>query len=248
MGGEWTEEDDGSDDDVPDNQSEELVYEDDEELQRLTKTNTEFNTNNGNLLGDPTANIKRSFAALKLGAPQKDSAGKKQTLKINVTPFGGNSVTSSAAPSEKKSKNSSSDSKSSLSSSLSDKKSEKLKNDNNGIVLKSITQTSNDFCTPSSTRDEVDKSPDYDVKITSSSEKSLLEEISETLLSKKIMVNEAPPTSTSSSTSTSANATALPIKVVEMTPKNDVIKVRHLHTASRQLRFNCSDDHFFLTG
>jgi hypothetical protein len=195
------------------------VYEDDEELQRVTKTNTEFNTNNGNLLGDPTANIKRSFAALKLGAPQKDSAGKKQTLKISVTPFGGSS-TSSAAASDKKSKEI-------KFSSSSDKKSEKLKNtsanDNNGIVLKSIIHTSNDFCTSSSTvRDEVDKSPDYDVKITSSSsEKSLLEEISETLLSKKIMVNETP-----SSLATASGTATQPIKVVEMTPKNDVIKVR----------------------
>lgn len=230
-GGEWSEEGSDEDEDMADNQSsgskEELVYEDDEELQRLTKTNTEFNTNNGNLLGDPTANIKRSFAALKLGAPQKDATGKKQTLKISVTPFGGGSssnssaTTSSSMLSDIKSKVVKNEIATTLSS---DKKAEKLKNtttnDNNGIVLKSITQTSNDFCT-STTRDEVDKSPDYEVvKISSSSEKSLLEEISETLLSKKILVNE-----TASTTTVAPTSAAPPIKVVEMTPKNDVIKV-----------------------
>jgi len=191
------------------------VYDDDEELQKLTKTNTEFNMNNGNLLGDPTVNIKRSFAALKLGAPQKDATGKKQTLKISVTPFSGNS-SSTSMPSLKldiKSKLPSNDSSN-------DKKSDKSKN--NGIILKSITHTSDEsFSTikpkvsaSEALNDEVDKSPtDFDVKLATSSEKSLLEEINETLLSKKILVNEA-------------NATqSMPTKVVEETTKNDVIKV-----------------------
>lgn len=190
-GGEWSGSD-ASDDDVPDKAPEatkEVVYEDDENLQRLTKTNTEFNMNNGNLLGDPTSNIKRSFAALKLGAPQKDPAGKKQTLKISVTPFGGGSsstkldIKSKIIPTESKDKS----------------------KDNGGIVLKSIVSTSTED-NYSRSIDDVDKSPDFNVKI--GSEKSLLEEISETLLRNKIVVNETSE------------------KVVKAEPaKNDVIKV-----------------------
>lgn len=194
-GGEWSGSDASDhDDDVPDKStaSKEVVYEDDENLQRLTKTNTEFNMNNGNLLGDPTSNIKRSFAALKLGAPQKDSAGKKQTLKISVTPF--NSGPTSTKSESSKSKFIPQESKD-----------DKTKN-KGGIVLKSITSTSTDdgYSKPFAASDEVDKSPDFDVKI--SNEKSLLEEISETLLSKRINVNEAP-------------------EGAKTTTKNDVIKV-----------------------
>lgn len=183
-------------DDVPDYKSEELVYDDDEELQRLTKTNTEFNTNNGNLLGDPTANIKRSFAALKLGTSQKDSGGKKQTLKISVTPFG------VPPPSTK----------TSLKLDIKSKGGSSSNKKNGGIILKSMTLTSDEIRKPievAVASDEVDKSPDFDGKI----EKSLLEEINETLLKKKIAVNE----------SSSAKST---IKVdSQELPKNDVIKV-----------------------
>jgi len=73
-GGEWSgnSDSDESDDyeinsDVSTKKSEDVVYVEDEHLQKLTKTNTEFNMNNGNLLGDPTVNIKKTFAALKLG-------------------------------------------------------------------------------------------------------------------------------------------------------------------------------------
>lgn len=193
------------------------MYEDDEELQKLTKTNTEFNMNNGNLLGDPTVNIKRSFAALKLGAPQKDATGKKQTLKISVTPFTGITSTASSAPVvsklDIKSKLPSADSSHHTIVS-SDKKSDKSKG--NGIVLKSITLNTEDSYTikPSSTTDEVDKSPDFDVKLHGTSEKSLLEEINETLLSKKILVNETPAAGTT-------------MKVTDETSKNDVIKVNN---------------------
>lgn len=58
-----------------------------QELQKLTKVNTDFNMNNGNLLGDAETNIRKSFA-LQLGTPVKDTTGQKQTLKISVTPFG----------------------------------------------------------------------------------------------------------------------------------------------------------------
>lgn len=170
--------DDDDDDDIPDTiNPEELVYEDDEDLQKLTKTNTEFNMNNGNLLGDPTANIKRSFAALKLGAPQKDSAGNKQTLKISITPFGGSSSNSTKAASKK----------------LDIKSKSESSSKSNGVVLKSVIHKNEETKMPS-TPDEVDKSPEYDVKV--SNEKSLLEEISETLLSKRIVVNESSQIST----------------------------------------------------
>ncbi|KAL7731260.1 hypothetical protein ACLKA6_014440 [Drosophila palustris] len=96
-GGEWSEDDDDDDNDhdfmnlgnehddmaVTETDDEEAV-----ELKRITRANTDFNMNNGNLLGDAQDNIKKSFAALKLGAPQVDKEGKKQTLTINVMPFG----------------------------------------------------------------------------------------------------------------------------------------------------------------
>ncbi|GAB0099695.1 uncharacterized protein DMENIID0001_155820 [Sergentomyia squamirostris] len=96
FGGDWIDSDTDSDNEAVDlgaapvttTENHSPTYdENDHDLQRLTKTNTDFNTNNGNLLGDPEVNIKRSFAALKLGTPQKDNDGKKQTLKISVTPF-----------------------------------------------------------------------------------------------------------------------------------------------------------------
>lgn len=186
FGGEWSESDGSDGEDSGEKPVDVVVvYDDDEDTQRLTKSNTEFNQNNGNLLGDPTTNIKRSFAALKLGAPQKDSAGKKQTLKINVTPFNG---APSYAKVDPKSKIIPTESKA-------DQKSK------NGIVLKSMTLTDDTYTKPAPTTqtlstttptDEADKSPDYQIKV---GEKSLLEEISETLeknnsFSKKPLVTE----------------------------------------------------------
>jgi len=62
--------------------------------------------------------------------------------------------------------------------------------------------------------DEVDKSQDFDIKLNSNGEKSLLEEINETLLSKKILVNE-----------TASAKSSILIKGKDAVPKNDVIKV-----------------------
>ncbi|XP_034664323.1 uncharacterized protein LOC117898794 isoform X1 [Drosophila subobscura] len=95
-GGEWSDDDDDDDDHDFMNLGNEhddmaITETDDEEtveLKRITRANTDFNMNNGNLLGDAEENIKKSFAALKLGAPQVDKEGKKQTLTINVMPFG----------------------------------------------------------------------------------------------------------------------------------------------------------------
>ncbi|XP_017020129.1 streptococcal hemagglutinin [Drosophila kikkawai] len=109
-GGEWSDDDDDDDDHDFMNLGNEhddmaITETDDEEtveLKRITRANTDFNMNNGNLLGDAEDNIKKSFAALKLGAPQVDKEGKKQTLTINVMPFGeplGKSAASTAAKS-----------------------------------------------------------------------------------------------------------------------------------------------------
>lgn len=70
------------------------VEEIDHELIKVTKTNTDFNTNKENLLVEPVpdTNIKRSFVALKLGSSTKDA--KKPALLISVTPFAGANVTS----------------------------------------------------------------------------------------------------------------------------------------------------------
>ncbi|XP_059619247.1 uncharacterized protein LOC132263481 [Phlebotomus argentipes] len=152
FGGDWIDSDTDSDAEtleIPD-QSEEPapVYDDNEDLQRLTKTNTDFNMNNGNLLGDPEVNIKRSFAALKLGTTQKDSEGKKQTLKITVTPFNStnkvNEIKQLFGPSKPAEK----------------------KSDTTSIVIKAMPKKAEDDDSPA---------------IVSVSEKSLLEEISETL-------------------------------------------------------------------
>ncbi|XP_017084821.2 pneumococcal serine-rich repeat protein [Drosophila eugracilis] len=117
-GGEWSEDDDDDDDHDFMNLGNEhddmaITETDDEEtveLKRITRANTDFNMNNGNLLGDAEENIKKSFAALKLGAPQVDKEGKKQTLTINVMPFGqpigktSSTTPAKSAPAESKSK------------------------------------------------------------------------------------------------------------------------------------------------
>lgn len=96
FGGDWSDLDAESDSDTealpPKPTADDITKEIDEleqELVKLTKVNTNYNQSNGNLLGDAEANIKRSFAALQLGSGKADSDGKKQTLKISVMPFGG---------------------------------------------------------------------------------------------------------------------------------------------------------------
>ncbi|XP_049872680.1 uncharacterized protein LOC126371436 isoform X2 [Pectinophora gossypiella] len=59
--------------------------EEERELHRITKSNTDFNTVKANLLGDSTA---KSYTSLMLGKMQTDSDGKKKTLMVSVTPFG----------------------------------------------------------------------------------------------------------------------------------------------------------------
>lgn len=165
FGGEWSD-DDASSESEPEplpaspSATDDLSKEIDEleqELMHLTKANTDYNTINDNLLGDPDANVKRSFAALKLGTPQKDSDGKKQTLKISVTPFGGPVTTNKV-----------NDIKAKFTTSTEP-------------MLKTIIKTPGyDYRSIESPPKDLDEKP---------AEKSLMDEISETLARNKEMLN-----------------------------------------------------------
>ncbi|XP_018328356.1 uncharacterized protein LOC108739120 [Agrilus planipennis] len=89
-GEDWSDNDDDfmSSEDTSEDNEYEADGEEEKELQRITKANTDFNTINANLLNDSPPDTKKSFASLKLGTPQVDSTGKKQTLLVSVTPFG----------------------------------------------------------------------------------------------------------------------------------------------------------------
>lgn len=71
-------EDTEEDDPFPDTEEE-------RELHKITKSNTDFNTVKANLLADSAA---KSYTSLLLGKMQTDSDGKKKTLLVSVTPFG----------------------------------------------------------------------------------------------------------------------------------------------------------------
>lgn len=75
----------------------------------LTRVNTNFNTITANLTDAVSTNetnkspATRSFASLMLGRMQKDSDGKKTTLLVSVTPFGGDeSLPTAKRPADKK--------------------------------------------------------------------------------------------------------------------------------------------------
>lgn len=92
---------------VPDSEEERALFD-------LTRTNTNFNTITANLTnvesnGAPdaaklsTASPTKSFASLMLGKIQLDAAGKKTTLLVSVTPFGGDeSVPTAKRPIDRK--------------------------------------------------------------------------------------------------------------------------------------------------
>ncbi|XP_055852381.1 uncharacterized protein LOC129916436 [Episyrphus balteatus] len=182
-GGDWSEDTNSDDDDFMNvsnsNDDQGSAAVDDEEsleLKKLTKANTDFNMNNGNLLGDPQENIKKSFAALKLGAPQVDKEGKKQTLKINVTPFGSSKKLSSASKA-------------------------KFEVKEEPVQKKTVSKIN--VMPPSCSSLETKTPPDgkNSPPIERAMEKSLLEEISETLEQnksdqKKKLQNKSPPTDT----------------------------------------------------
>ncbi|CAH0720200.1 unnamed protein product, partial [Brenthis ino] len=71
-------EDNDDDDTFPDTEEERELY-------KITKSNTDFNTVKANLLGESVA---KSYTSLLLGKVQTDSDGKKKTLMVSVTPFG----------------------------------------------------------------------------------------------------------------------------------------------------------------
>ncbi|XP_015598904.1 PHD finger protein rhinoceros isoform X2 [Cephus cinctus] len=72
-------------------------------LSNLTRANTNFNTIIANLSEVAPQEAKKSFASLMLGKVQKDADGKKKTLLVSVTPFGGDcTVPTAKRPSDKK--------------------------------------------------------------------------------------------------------------------------------------------------
>lgn len=71
-----------SDDDIVDG-------EEDRALQKLTRTNTDFNTVAANLSGTGNGETKRTYTQLLLGKPLTDAEGRRKTLQVSVTPFGG---------------------------------------------------------------------------------------------------------------------------------------------------------------
>jgi hypothetical protein len=58
-------------------------------LQKLTRTNTDFNTVAANLSGTGNGETKRTYTQLLLGKPLTDAEGRRKTLQVSVTPFGG---------------------------------------------------------------------------------------------------------------------------------------------------------------
>lgn len=63
--------------------------EEDRALQKLTRTNTDFNTVAANLSGTGSGETKRTYTQLLLGKPVTDAEGRRKTLQVSVTPFGG---------------------------------------------------------------------------------------------------------------------------------------------------------------
>lgn len=63
--------------------------EEDRALQKLTRTNTDFNTVAANLSGTGNGETKRTYSQLLLGKPVTDAEGRRKTLQVSVTPFGG---------------------------------------------------------------------------------------------------------------------------------------------------------------
>ncbi|XP_043465400.1 uncharacterized protein LOC122500505 isoform X2 [Leptopilina heterotoma] len=85
-------------DNIPDSEEERA-------LGNLTRANTNFNTVTANLTESaaPAVNTPKTFASLMLGKVQKDADGKKKTLLVSVTPFGGDDTLPTAKrPSDKK--------------------------------------------------------------------------------------------------------------------------------------------------
>lgn len=92
---------------VPDSEEERALFD-------LTRTNTNFNTVTANLTNvesnsshdaakSLTTSPAKSFASLMLGRIQRDADGRKTTLLVSVTPFGGDeSVPTAKRPTDRK--------------------------------------------------------------------------------------------------------------------------------------------------
>ncbi|XP_060801412.1 uncharacterized protein LOC106137033 isoform X2 [Amyelois transitella] len=84
-GDDWS---DGEEFEVSEENDDDDIFPDTEEereLHKITKSNTDFNTVKANLLGET---VGKSYTSLLLGKMQTDSDGKKKTLLVSVTPFG----------------------------------------------------------------------------------------------------------------------------------------------------------------
>ncbi|KAM7361478.1 uncharacterized protein ACRADG_012196 isoform 1-T2 [Cochliomyia hominivorax] len=231
-GGEWS---DDSDDDhdfmnlANDRDDDKALGTDDEEsleLKRITRANTDFNMNNGNLLGDPQENIKKSFAALKLGAPQVDKEGKKQTLQINVIPFGSSSEMREITKSSSSSQLSATTStvKAKFESKTMEVKTEKPSPSSSSLTgaIKKTTITSSTSSTTSSTSSCMKPAPESLPSLESDGknsppieramEKSLLDEISETLEKNQNEKLASENIASNSSSGSAAHATNSKIK------------------------------------
>ncbi|KAL9897805.1 uncharacterized protein ACN427_006203 isoform 1-T2 [Glossina fuscipes fuscipes] len=222
-GGEWSDDSDDDEDfmNLANDEDEKVSISDDEEiveLRRITRANTDFNMNNGNLLGDAQENIKKSFAALKLGAPQVDKEGKKQTLQINVMPFGSNPPSSNQTLVKTKFESKMSNAKIipvSTNTSTSDSRFSRDKSCNRLPSSTLIPKSSSPAPIESSYTDGTNSPP-----IERAMEKSLLDEISETLEKKQ---NEAKNVSTnSSSPATRGTKVKFEITSLSDSPENKI--------------------------
>ncbi|KAH8310946.1 hypothetical protein KR044_003531 [Drosophila immigrans] len=209
-GGEWSEDDDDDDDHDFMNLGNEhddmaITETDDEEaveLKRITRANTDFNMNNGNLLGDAQDNIKKSFAALKLGAPQVDKEGKKQTLTINVMPFGQPAKTTKTEAVKATTATATVAAKPvAIKSSVTTKK---VTTTLTPTLLKSTATTATTTTATKVSRDGKDSPP-----IERAMEKSLLDEISETLQQKQKQSETTATVAGSSSSNSSCGASKI---------------------------------------
>ncbi|GBP87502.1 hypothetical protein EVAR_57309_1 [Eumeta japonica] len=145
---------DNDDDDIfPDTEEE-------RELHKITKTNTDFNTVKANLLGDTNT---KNYTSLLLGKTQLDSEGKKKTLVVSVTPYGQDNGKSTNIKSHIR--------KPAVIHLSTSSKEEICKNYKTNIILSSYTKETETIVNSSTA--EATKSI--------CTEKSLLEEISETL-------------------------------------------------------------------
>ncbi|KAI8421475.1 hypothetical protein MSG28_009531 [Choristoneura fumiferana] len=130
--------------------------EEERELYKVTKSNTDFNTVKANLLGDTGS---KPYTSLLLGKMQTDSDGKKKTLLVSVTPFG----------QENKSPNVKSHGRKPAVIHVADASTEETNNYKTNIILSSYVKETETIIQADSTTESI------------CTEKSLLEEISETL-------------------------------------------------------------------